>query len=84
MKTFLQNFSRGKLILSFILTIIVCIPTICKAQLLSGPQKVVIDSERNRYLVSNYNTGSLVQIDSAGNQSYFVQAANFIDGLEIV
>jgi hypothetical protein len=59
-------------------------PTICKAQLLSGPQKVVIDSERNRYLVSNYNTGSLVQIDSAGNQSYFVQAANFIDGLEIV
>jgi hypothetical protein len=52
--------------------------------LLNTPQKIVIDEIRNRLLVSNYNTGSIIQIDSSGNQSYFIQGANFIDGLEIV
>ncbi|MEI6456754.1 MAG: FlgD immunoglobulin-like domain containing protein [bacterium] len=52
--------------------------------LLSGPQKIVIDSKRNRLIVSNYNTGDIVQIDSAGNQTYFLQNAGFVDGLEIV
>ena len=52
--------------------------------LLNGPQKIVIDAQRNRLLVSNANTGDLVQIDSAGNQSYFVREADFIDGMEIV
>lgn len=51
--------------------------------LLDGPQKVVIDTEHSRYLVSNYYTGDIVQIDSAGNQAYFVLGANFVDGLEI-
>ena len=86
MKSSNYNFVRdNQILISLLISIILFAPTICKAQnLLSGPQKIVIDSERNRYLVSNYNTGSLVEIDSAGNQSYFVQAANFIDGLEIV
>lgn len=52
--------------------------------LLNGPQKIVIDSKRNRLLVSNYNSGDLIQIDSIGNQSYFVQGADFVDGVEIV
>lgn len=52
--------------------------------LLSAPQKIVIDAKRNRLLVSNENTGSIVQIDSVGNQSYFIQAAGFVDGMEIV
>jgi hypothetical protein len=86
MKFYLQQLLIYKLIiLSLFISIILFFPTICVAQnLLSGPQKIVIDAVRNRYLVSNYYTGDIVQIDSAGNQSYFVQGANFIDGLEIV
>jgi len=52
--------------------------------LLNGPQKIVIDVKRNRLLVSNFNSGDLIQIDSSGNQTYFVQGADFIDGMEIV
>jgi hypothetical protein len=52
--------------------------------LLNGPQKIVIDASRNRLLVSNGNNGAIVQIDSTGKQSYFLQNGGFIDGLEIV
>jgi hypothetical protein len=52
--------------------------------LLNGPQKIAIDAKRNRLLVSNANSGDLVQIDSTGKQDYFVRNANFVDGLEIV
>ena len=50
---------------------------------LSGPQKVVIDANHNRYLISNYNTGHIAQ-DSGGVLSFFMQGANFRDGLEVV
>ncbi len=83
--------NRGKKILQIrviirlIIVITILNPTISGAQnLLNAPQKIVIDSKRNRLLVSNYNTGDIVQIDSAENQSYFVQGAGFVDGLEIV
>ena len=57
---------------------------ICVAQnLLSGPQKIVIDIQHNRYLVSNWS-GDIVQLDSLGNQSYFKKDAEFNDGMEIV
>ena len=66
-------------------TILILVVFISNAQtLLREPQKVVIDALHNRYLVSNYQTGDIVQIDSAGNQDYFIQGANFVDGLEIV
>lgn len=52
--------------------------------LLNGPQKIVIDTKRKRLLVSNFNSGDIIQIDSIGNQTYFVQGADFIDGIEIV
>lgn len=52
--------------------------------LLNGPQKIVIDAKRNRLLVSNANSGDIIQIDSIGTQSYFIQGADFIDGMEIV
>ena len=62
------------------------IPAITQGQnLLHAPQKIVIDVLRNRLLVSNDTvTGDIVQIDSAGNQTYFMQGAGFIDGMEIV
>ena len=52
--------------------------------LLNGSQKIVNDAPRNRLLVSNYNDGNLVVIDSTGNQTLFVPNADFVDGLEII
>ncbi len=43
--------------------------------LLNGPECVVYDSINSRYLVSNWNDGNIVAIDSNGNQSYFKQRA---------
>ncbi|UCE67523.1 MAG: hypothetical protein JSU85_05795, partial [Candidatus Zixiibacteriota bacterium] len=37
-----------------------------------GPESVAFDSLYNRYLVSNYYNGSIVQVDTNGNQSYFI------------
>lgn len=55
-----------------------------KAQnLLTNPESVVYDSLRDRYLVSNFGDGSIVQIDSQGNQSYFSTALPRIAGLHI-
>jgi hypothetical protein len=39
--------------------------------LLNNPESVVFDSLRNRYLVSNWGDGAIVQIDSLGIQSYY-------------
>ena len=41
--------------------------------LLNGPECVSFDSLNNRYLVSNWNNGSIIAIDSTGNHSYFKQ-----------
>lgn len=72
-------------ITALIVSIILLIPFIGEAQnLLKNPQKIAIDSKRNRLLVSNGGSGNIVQIDSSGKQSYFVQGANFWDGMEIV
>jgi hypothetical protein len=77
--------STPQAIAGFLTAALLLLPAICTADnLLSGPQKIVIDAAHDRLLVSNYNTGHIVQIDSAGNQSYFVQGAEFVDGMEIV
>ena len=67
-----------------VLLIFVIHTNIYTQNLLNGPQKIVIDTKRNRLLVSNANSGDLIQIDSTGNQTYFVKGADFIDGIEIV
>nr|NQU93898.1 SMP-30/gluconolactonase/LRE family protein [Bacteroidota bacterium] len=54
------------------------------SQLLSWPESIVYDSLYNRYLVSNYGTGSIIQIDQSGNQRPFVINMNATQGLEIV
>lgn len=67
----------------FVLMHVACIAI--TQNLLNQPQKIVIDSERNRYLVSMWQSeGDLVQIDSLGNQSYFVENAGMVDGMHIV
>ncbi|MEE9442492.1 MAG: dockerin type I domain-containing protein [candidate division Zixibacteria bacterium] len=39
--------------------------------LLNEPEGIVFDSMNNRYLVSNWRSGTVVEINSAGEQSYF-------------
>jgi hypothetical protein len=69
--------------LSFLLLLVLSLH-ICNAQsLLEGPQKIAIDTKRNRLLVSNYGSGDIIQIDNKGIQSYFLKDAGFIDGTEI-
>ncbi|NPD47350.1 FlgD immunoglobulin-like domain containing protein [Lentimicrobium sp. S6] len=69
-----------------ILTVLLITTLSINAQnLLIQPQKIIIDSMHNRYLVSNYGGGGdLVAIDNLGNQSYFVENAGMIDALAIV
>jgi sugar lactone lactonase YvrE len=86
MTSLLINLIRiNKNVFSFVLLIVLCITFACKAQnLLNKPQKIVIDKERNRLLVSNFGTGDIIQIDSSGNQRFFKRNAEFNDGMEIV
>jgi len=86
MKTFIRNFIWKEHIFLQTLSISLFFPVMCFAQnLLQGPQKIVIDKERNRYIVSNWSGGGdLVSIDSLGNQSYFVENAGMTDGMQIV
>jgi len=59
--------------------------TVCKSQnLLTYPESIVYDSSHYRYLISNWPTGDIIQVDSNGNQTYFVQGGQAFNGLEIV
>ncbi|MBN1997474.1 T9SS type A sorting domain-containing protein [candidate division KSB1 bacterium] len=50
----------------------VLVPIFAMAEnLIITPECVSYDSSHHRYLVSCFTTGSIVQIDSSGNQSYF-------------
>ncbi|MCD4730981.1 MAG: T9SS type A sorting domain-containing protein [Bacteroidales bacterium] len=51
--------------------------------LLNNPESIVYDSLRNRYLVSNWGHGHIVQIDSAGTQSYLITNQQCYAGLHI-
>ncbi|MCP4583731.1 MAG: T9SS type A sorting domain-containing protein [candidate division Zixibacteria bacterium] len=51
--------------------------------LLDRPESVVYDIQNDRYLASNYDTGHIVQIDSAGDHDYFVQYQHCRNGLHI-
>ena len=69
----------------FIIFTILVMACIIEAQdLLDEPQKIVIDSDRDRLLVSNFGNGALVQIDSDGIQDDFIPNAGFVDGMDIV
>jgi len=84
---FMINNNHMKKILTLqnlLLCLVFILPAASHAQLLDEPQKIVIDAPRNRLLVSNCVTGDLVAVDSAGNQSFFIQGAGCVDGLEII
>ena len=52
--------------------------------LLNQPESVVYDSAYNRYLVSNWEDGNIIQIDSSGQQDYFNTELTSTAGLHIV
>ncbi|MBI9037137.1 MAG: VCBS repeat-containing protein [Bacteroidales bacterium] len=52
--------------------------------LLNNPESVVYDSVYKRYLVSNWEDGNIIQIDTAGQQSYFNTELSSTAGLHIV
>lgn len=72
----------GKYVLASLL-IILSNFTPAFAQLLNYPESVVYDSSHSRYLVSSWDTGNMVQIDSSGNQDYFVTGQYCCAGLHI-
>ena len=47
-------------------------PLFISENLLNQPESAAFDSTHNRYLVSNYGDGSIVQINSNGTQDYFI------------
>lgn len=72
------------LVVSLILSCFIIATGAHAQNLLNEPQKIVVDVEHDRLLVSNFGDGAIVQIDDKNNQSYFVENAGFVDGLEIV
>jgi len=52
--------------------------------LLNRPESIIYDKAHDRYLLSNYTTGDIVQIDGQGRQSVLVKNQKAIQGLEIV
>lgn len=67
----------------FILALVVC-PHLSSAAgevLLNQPESVVYDAPRNRYLVSNFADGNIVQIDAQMQQTYFDTTLTRIAGL---
>ena len=60
-------------LLQFLFVIILFSTYLSGQNLLSGPECVSFDSLNNRYLISNWNNGNIIAIDSAGNQTYFKQ-----------
>ncbi|WP_075186191.1 SMP-30/gluconolactonase/LRE family protein [Teredinibacter haidensis] len=55
--------------LFFIMTLLVS--NVINAQAFQTPESAAFDSSSNRYFISNYGDGNIIQLDSAGNKSYF-------------
>ena len=59
--------------LVLVILLVLCGTTFTGGQnLLNGPESISFDSLRNRYLVSCYQSGRIVQVDTAGNQSIYL------------
>jgi hypothetical protein len=72
---------RAVIITSFICLLLTQLPA---QNLLLKPESVAFDSTENRYLISNYGDGAIVQIDSNGVQSHFKNGLGNCYGNHIV
>jgi len=67
-----------------IIVIMVFVSSVLFCQnLLNLPESAVYDSLNNRYLVSNWGSGDIVQIDSTGTQSIWLNNVQCFAGLHI-
>jgi sugar lactone lactonase YvrE len=73
-----------KNLLSVVLTMLICYSGLIAQNLLNNPESVVYDSAYQRYLVSNWGDGNIIQIDSSGQQDPFNQELISTAGLHIV
>jgi len=78
--------SSVQFLLILIFTVISCVfPHMSAAQnLLNLPESVAYDVQNRRYLVSSWENGNVVQIDSTGTQSYFSTGQHCHAGLHIL
>ena len=67
--------------LFFTLFLLLIAASIGAEGLINGPESVEFDEARNRYLVSNWNGGNIVAIDSLGNHSYFKTGITYSGGI---
>ena len=67
-----------------LISLLVFFTTILFGQnLLNQPESVVYDSLHSRYLVSNWGDGNIIQIDSTGTQSIWLEYVQCYSGLHI-
>ncbi|UCE17258.1 MAG: SMP-30/gluconolactonase/LRE family protein [Gemmatimonadota bacterium] len=80
--------AKGNVVIGIMMLILIVSPMYTYPQnLLNNPESAVFDEVNNRYLVSNWGDGGVVQIDNDGVQSYFntdFLGAHNIAGLHIV
>jgi len=70
---------------TFTTIVFLLISVLCFSQnLLNNPESVVYDSLNHRYLVSNWEDGNIIQIDSLEQQVYFNTELESTAGLHIV
>ncbi len=60
---------------------ILMFPLILCAQLLNLPESIVFDADRDRYIVSNWGDGRIIELDTLGNQQIFSDRYERIAGL---
>ncbi|MFH1198483.1 MAG: T9SS type A sorting domain-containing protein [bacterium] len=72
------------LFLNLFLFIILTAKISIAQNLLNQPESAEYDYKKERYLISNYGDGNIIQIDKDGNQSYFDTTLTQICALHIV
>ena len=54
------------------------------AQFFSGPESVTYDALKGRYLISNVESGNIIQISNAGDTTFFDRLLDRTAGMTIV
>ena len=72
---------HSKFIIIFFIFIFFYSSNLVSQNLLNLPESVEYDPFNNRYLISNWGTGDIVQIDSLGNQSIWLENVQGFAGL---
>ncbi|MBN2227888.1 MAG: PKD domain-containing protein, partial [candidate division Zixibacteria bacterium] len=71
-------------LIALVLTACLISPYAFSDGLYSGPESIVYDSLRSRYLIANYSNGTIVQVDSEWNECYYKTGLGHALGMTIV